>query len=447
MADTKISGLAPVTDVQDADEYPVARAGSTKKITGANLKAAMPGGVSGARTLTAGAGLAGGGDLSADRSFAVNVDGTTLEIASDTLRVKAGGISASQVAADVATQAELDAHTADTTNAHPASAIGFTPTGTIAASDVQAAIAEVASEAAAGGGIAATIVDAKGDLIAASAADTVTRLAVGSNNQVLVADSAQTLGLKWAAVPGTSAFVPVSEIDAKGDLLVGTANDALDNLAVGSNGQILTVEPSAATGVKWADPVGIPRTLVDAKGDLLVASADDTVARLAVGSNGQVLTADSAQTTGVKWAAAGGGGGVTVLSYVQFTSNVAISASSDAGSDTIVTAAAVTFDGSTLICVEFYAGAVRLPSTSDGQLIISLFDGSSQVGRIAQYAPGVATANSNYPCFVCRYFTPSAATHTYSIRGWVYNGTGSIFAGTGSGSASAPGYIRVTSGG
>jgi len=43
-----------------------------------------------------------------------------------------------------------------------------------------------------------TIVDAKGDLIAATAADTVARLAVGSNDAVLTADSSTATGLKWA---------------------------------------------------------------------------------------------------------------------------------------------------------------------------------------------------------------------------------------------------------
>lgn len=52
-----------------------------------------------ARTLTAGAGLSGGGDLSSDRSFAVNVDDSTVEINSDALRVKAAGITDSHVAA------------------------------------------------------------------------------------------------------------------------------------------------------------------------------------------------------------------------------------------------------------------------------------------------------------------------------------------------------------
>jgi len=46
--------------------------------------------------------------------------------------------------------------------------------------------------------IAKAIVDAKGDLIAATAADTVSRLGVGANGTVLTADSAEATGLKWA---------------------------------------------------------------------------------------------------------------------------------------------------------------------------------------------------------------------------------------------------------
>ena len=45
-------------------------------------------------------------------------------------------------------------------------------------------------------------------------------------------------------------------IDAKGDLLVGTAADTVDRLAVGTNGQVLTADSSTATGLKFATPAG-----------------------------------------------------------------------------------------------------------------------------------------------------------------------------------------------
>jgi hypothetical protein len=45
----------------------------------------------------------------------------------------------------------------------------------------------------------------------------------------------------------------------------------------------------------------IPQSIVDAKGDLVVGTAADTVGRLAVGTNGQVLTADSTAGTGLTY--------------------------------------------------------------------------------------------------------------------------------------------------
>jgi hypothetical protein len=52
---------------------------------------------------------------------------------------------------------------------------------------------------------------------------------------------------------------------------------------------------SAASGT------AVAKTLLDAKGDLIVATADDTPARLAVGTDGQVLKADSSASTGLAW--------------------------------------------------------------------------------------------------------------------------------------------------
>ena len=52
-------------------------------------------------------------------------------------------------------------------------------------------------------GISATIFDAKGDLIAASAADTAARLAVGTNGQLLAANSSASTGLEWVNAPAS----------------------------------------------------------------------------------------------------------------------------------------------------------------------------------------------------------------------------------------------------
>ena len=60
-----------------------------------------------------------------------------------------------------------------------------------------------------------SLVDAKGDLLAASADNTITRLGVGSNTYVLIADSTEATGIKWAsptvgtitAVTGTAPIV------------------------------------------------------------------------------------------------------------------------------------------------------------------------------------------------------------------------------------------------
>lgn len=92
----------------------------------------------------------------------------------------------------------------------------------------------------------------------------------------------------------------VSKLTTKGDLLV-TTGSALNRLAVGSNYQVLGADSSAANGVAWQSS---PNSLMTAKGDIVVASAANTPARVAVGTDGYALVADSTQATGVKWAVA-----------------------------------------------------------------------------------------------------------------------------------------------
>jgi hypothetical protein len=52
--------------------------------------------------------------------------------------------------------------------------------------------------------IAKTLIDAKGDIISATAADTPARLPVGTNGQYLSANSSTSTGLEWVAAPTAS---------------------------------------------------------------------------------------------------------------------------------------------------------------------------------------------------------------------------------------------------
>lgn len=132
-------------------------------------------------------------------------------------------------AADMATQAELDAHINDTTAAHAASAIAFAPNGSIAATDVQAAIQEVRDEA--GSGMSNPMTTA-GDLIVGGSSGTPARLAKGSDGQVLTVDPTTHL-LVWAT-PAAASALTVEEVD-------GSPTDAAVTKLVLPNGTLSIV--------------------------------------------------------------------------------------------------------------------------------------------------------------------------------------------------------------
>ena len=94
-------------------------------------------------------------------------------------------------------------------------------------------------------------------------------------------------------------------------------------VASGATGDIEGV--TAGTGISGGGTSGTVTitnsmaTEIDAKGDLVVGTGADTFARLAVGTDGYTLVADSVETTGLKWAAPAGGGGITKILATTFS--------------------------------------------------------------------------------------------------------------------------------
>ena len=106
--------------------------------------------------------------------------------------------------------------------------------------------------------IATTIVDAKGDLIAATGADAVSRLAVGANTYILTADSSEATGLKWAAPSGGKVVKIVSANHST------VASNSTNTYA--PTGLTATITPSSASNkiLIWANIAEAHKTSANA---------------------------------------------------------------------------------------------------------------------------------------------------------------------------------------
>ena len=77
-----------------------------------------------------------------------------------------------------------------------------------------------------------------------------------------------------AGVATADAAIPESVVTAKGDLLVASTSGTVDNLAVGTDGQVMTADAASALGVKWATPVTLNLTLNAKTGSYSLLSSD-----------------------------------------------------------------------------------------------------------------------------------------------------------------------------
>ena len=184
-----------------------------------------------------------------------------------------------------------------------------------------------------------------GQAVATSMAD----LLGGTSGQILAKNSNTDMDFVWIAndqgdITGITATSPLTGGGTSGAVTVGIqASSTTQSGAVqlsdstSTTSSVLASTPTATKAAYDLANAAIAKSIVDAKGDLIAATANDTPARLAIGTDGQILTADSTAATGMKWAAAAGGGG-KVLQVVNATYGTAASSSSNVYADTGLTA-------------------------------------------------------------------------------------------------------------
>ncbi len=129
-------------------------------------------------------------------------------------------------------------------------------------------------------------------------------------------------------------------LTTKGDL--ATYSTAVTRLPVGTDTHVLVADSAEAAGIKWAATADV--TPLTTKGDVFGFSTVD--ARVPVGTNGQILTADSTVALGIKWATPAAGGGLAVGAAI--TSGTANRVLFEGAGNTVSESASLTFDGTTL---------------------------------------------------------------------------------------------------
>ena len=181
---------------------------------------------------------------------------------------------------------------------------------------------------------------------------------------------ATTPNFNWST-PDNTGLVKNGALDIR---TLGNAIDSsMADLKGGTTGQVLAKATNTDMDFTWVaqdDSNAIQNAIVDAKGDLITATANDTPARLGVGTNGQILTADSTAATGLKWATPATSGFSGALAYAS-----SLSMSMTSGSLQAVNLASEEFDTDGFHSTSSNTNRMTIPSGKAGKyLLVVQFD-------------------------------------------------------------------------
>jgi hypothetical protein len=274
----------------------------------------------------------------------------------------------------------------------------------------------------------ATAIDAKGDLIAGTGADTFARLAAGTDGYVLVTDSTAATGLKWtAAVAGDITAVnvtsPITGGGTSGDVTIAIQDASTTQKgsvqlsdSTSTTSSVLASTPTATKSAYDLANAAIAKSTVTTTGDIIYRNAT-VPTRLGIGTTGQVLTvAAGIPSWATPSASASFATGYNYVATSQATTSTTYTGLTTAGAVTVTTGtkALVSISG------QFENGA----GVSVTALMSFAISGATTVAASDQYSTGLAfvsTGGGNFQTksgatFVVTGLTAGSNTFTTQFR-------------------------------
>lgn len=187
-----------------------------------------------------------------------------------------------------------------------------------------------------------------------------TALVAGSNVTLTVDDASDTITVA-AATTGASG-IPATIVNAKGDLIAATADDTVARLGVGTDGQVLTASSGASTGLAWAAASSTPSdgSVTDAK---VASGAAISADKLADGTTNKVfLATERTKLTGIATSATANSSDATLLARANHTGTQAIST---------VTSLQTSLDAKAPLASPTFTGTVTLPRTASTPVAVT----------------------------------------------------------------------------
>lgn len=240
----------------------------------------------------------------------------------------------------------------------------------------------------------------------------------GTTGQVLSKASGTDLDFTWVAQDDSNA-IQNAIVDAKGDLITATGADTPARLAVGTNGQVLTADSTTSTGLKWA------AAAASAGLDLITTNTFSAVSAVNLNdiftstyTNYKVIiNANASSDVAFRWRLRASGTDNTSSNYlwglngIQYTGQSAYNESINGSLDSAFKTGAIGSNYRTILTMD-----IQNPQATDytGYLGSQIYPASS-TNAYAYNVTGVASVTTSYDGMS---FYPSSGTISGSY--WIY---------------------------